>query len=211
MGLIMNPTTLVSLFPVFELGIWNAWILVLLMFLIGIGLSTLIIRLFLGGAKSKESYKRHSASPQLSDQEKKLDHLSTITFIAIIAYSFVLPLNLGTGWFYIGLIIYAIGLIFGFTAMINFALVPSDKPATIGVYRISRNPMYFSMFVIFASISLACASWLFLLLTMIWFVLADRVVVAEERLCLKMYGDSYREYMDSTSRWIGLPKSKKRK
>ena len=201
---------IMSLIPAFELGIWNAWILVLLMFLIDIGLSTLIIRLFLGSTKSKESNKRHSASPQLSDQEKKFDRLSNITFVAIIAYSFVLPLNLGTGWFYVGLIIYAIGLIFGFAAMINFALVPSDKPATIGVYRISRNPMYFSMFVIFASISLACASWLFLLLTVIWFVLADRTVVAEERLCLEMYGDSYREYLDRTSRWIGIPKSEKK-
>jgi protein-S-isoprenylcysteine O-methyltransferase Ste14 len=200
----------VSLIPAFELGLWNAWIFVLLMFLIDIGLSLLVIRLFLGSTKSQESYKRHSTRPELSDQEKKIDYLSTIITIALIAYSIFLPLRLGTGWFYIGLLIFVLGLIFGFIAMINFALAPANKPAMEGVYTISRNPIYFSMFTIFVGISLACASWLFLLLTIVYFVLVDRVVVAEERLCVEVYGNFYREYMNRTPRWIGIPKSEKR-
>jgi len=193
--------------PEFELGLWNAWILVLLMFLADIGLSSLIIRLFFGSSKNQESSKRHSTKPKLSEREKKLDHLSTITLLALLVYSVVLPLDLGKSWFYAGLFVYAMSMIFGFIAMINFALAPLDKPATKGAYTISRNPMYLSMFLIFVSISLACASWLFLLLAMIWMFLADRGVVAEERLCLETYGDSYREYMNRTPRWIGIPKS----
>jgi len=199
-----------SLIPEFELGLWNAWILVLLMFSIIMGLSPLVIRLFFGSTKSKESSKRHSARPKLSEREKKLDHLSTITLLALLVCSVVLPLDLGTGWFYAGLFVYLMSMIFGFAAMINFAQAPLDKPATKGVYTISRNPMYFSMFLIFVGISLACASWLFLLLTIIWMILADRGVVAEERLCLETYGDSYREYMNRTPRWIGILKSEKR-
>jgi protein-S-isoprenylcysteine O-methyltransferase Ste14 len=199
----------VSLIPAFELGLWNAWIFVLLMFLIDIGLSLLVIRLFLGSTKSQESYKRHSTRPELSDQEKKIDHLSTIITIALIAYSIVLPLQLGTGWFYIGFLIFVLGLIFGFIAMINFALASANKPVMEGVYTISRNPIYFSMFTIFVGISIACASWLFLLLTIVYFVLVDRVVVAEERLCVEVYGDFYSEYMNRTPRWIGIPKSEK--
>jgi hypothetical protein len=42
-----------------------------------------------------------------------------------------------------------VGIIFGFVATINFALAPLDKPATKGVYTISRNPMIFGMFLIF--------------------------------------------------------------
>jgi protein-S-isoprenylcysteine O-methyltransferase Ste14 len=199
-----------SLTPEFELGLWNAWILALFMFLIDIGLSSLVIRLFFGSSRSKESSKRHSAKPKLSEREKKLDYLSTLTLLALLVYSVFLPLDLGTGWFYTGLFIYVISLIFGFIAMINFALAPLDTPATKGIYSISRNPMYFSMFMIFVGISLACASWLFLLLTIIWIILADRGIVAEERLCLETYGDSYREYMNRTPRWIGIPKSEKR-
>lgn len=198
-----------SLVPDFELGLWNGWILVLLMFLIIIGLSQLVIRLFFGSSKSQESSKRHSAKPKLTEREKKLDHLSTITLLALLVYSIFLPLELGTGWFYAGLLVYVISMIFGFIAMINFAQAPLDKPATKGVYSISRNPMYFSMFLIFIAISLACASWLFLLLTIIWMIIVDRGVIAEERLCLETYGDSYREYMKRTPRWIGIPKSEK--
>jgi protein-S-isoprenylcysteine O-methyltransferase Ste14 len=196
-----------SLIPAFELGLWNAWILAFFMFLIDIGLSTLVIRLFFGSSRSQESSKRHNAKPNLSEREKKFDYLSTITLLVLLGYSVFLPLELGTGWFYAGLFVYVMSIIFGFIAMINFAEAPLDKPATKGVYTISRNPIYFSMFLIFVGISLVCVSWLFLLLTMIWFILADRVVIPEERLCLETYGDSYREYMNRTPRWIGIPKS----
>ena len=199
-----------SLIPEFELGLWNAWILSLFMFLFIMGVSPLVIRLLFGSSRSQESSKRHSARPKLSDREKKLDYLSTITLLALLGYSVVLPLALGTGWFYAGLFVYVMSIIFGFMAMINFAQAPLDEPVTKGVYTILRNPMYFSMFLIFVGISLTCASWLFVLLTMIWMILADRGVVAEERLCLETYGDSYREYMNRTPRWIGIPKSGKR-
>jgi len=33
-------------------------------------------------------------------------------------------------------------------------------------------------------------------------------VVAEERGCLETYGDEYKEYMNRTPRWIGIPKSR---
>ena len=135
-------------------------------------------------------------------------HISTITLIATLVYSVFLPLKLGTGWFYAGLSIYLFGLIFGFLAMINFAGAPLDKPATKGTYRFSRNPMYFSMFLMFVGIGVACSSWVFVLVQMIWLILSDRGVVAEERLCLETYGEAYREYMDRTPRWIGKPKSK---
>jgi len=173
------------------------------------GLSPLTIRVFFGSSKLQESSKRHSARPKLSEREKKFDYLSTVTLLAFLVYPVFLPLELGTGWFYTGLFAYVLSMIFGFIAMIHFALAPLDKPATKGVYTISRNPMYLSMFLIFVGISLACASWLFLLLAMIWIILADRGVVAEERLCLEMYGDSYREYMNRTPRWLGIPTSKK--
>jgi len=150
-----------SLIPEFELGLWNAWILVLLMFFIVIGLSFLIIRLFFNGTKSQESYRRHSTTPQLSRLEKKLSHLSTVTLLTTLGYSVFLPLKLGTGWFYAGLFVYLLGMIFGFIAMINFAAAPLDKPATEGVYRFSRHPMYFSMFLMFIGIGIACFSWVF--------------------------------------------------
>jgi len=34
--------------------------------------------------------------------------------------------------------------------------------------------------------------------------------VGEEHFCLEKYGDAYREYIDKTPRWLGLPKSGRR-
>jgi len=62
----------------------------------------------------------------------------------------------------------------------------------------------------FIGIGIACASWVFLLLTMIWIILSDKGVIAEERECLEKYGEAYREYMNRTPRWIGTPKSDRR-
>jgi len=198
-----------SIIPEFELGLWNAWILVLLMFFIVVGLSFLIIRLFFNGAKSQESSRRHSTTPPYTRFEKNLSHLSTVILLATLAYSVFLPLKLGTGWFYAGLVVYVLGLVFGFVAMINFAAAPLGKPATAGVYRVSRHPMYFSMFVMFMGIGIACSSWVFVLSAVIWLTLSDRGVVAEERLCLETYGETYRAYLERTPRWIGIPKSEK--
>jgi len=40
-------------------------------------------------------------------------------------------------------------------------------------------------------------------------ILQNILIDAEERWCLDKYGDAYREYMDRTPKWIGIPKSGK--
>jgi len=47
------------------------------------------------------------------------------------------------------------------------------------------------------------------LVTIIFIVGAVVFIGLEEEQCLEKYGDTYREYMDRTPRWIGIPKSKK--
>ena len=87
---------------------------------------------------------------------------------------------------------------------------PLDRPATEGLYRISRNPIYLSTFLIDIGIGIACASWIYLLYAMIEIILQHMTLGAEERWCLEKYGDAYREYMNRTPKWIGIPKSEKR-
>jgi uncharacterized membrane protein SirB2 len=117
-----------SLIPELELGLWNAWILVAFLFLIDIGLSSLIIRVFFTRHKSAGSSRQHM--PQLNDQEKGLFYVSVVVLLATLIYSIFLPLKSGTGWFYAGLAVYLPGIIFGFVAMINFNTGSLDKPVT---------------------------------------------------------------------------------
>ncbi len=198
---------MISLIPEFGLGLWNAWILILSFFLATIGLLSLIVKLFLKSNKKPVDSNEQSL---FNEREKKLYNAFLVTLFASIIYSIFLPLDLGTVWFYTGLFIYVLGVIFNITAEINFRTTPVNKPVTKGVYRISRNPQLFGAFLAFIGIGVSCASWLFLLLTMMMPILYDTLVVSEERWCLKKYGKAYQEYMKRTPKWIGIPKSETR-
>ncbi len=89
----------------------------------------------------------------------------------------------------------------------NVASTPLGKTFTKGAYRYSRNPGYLSILLVFIGIGISSASWLYLLLVAILMVMTHFKVVAEERVTLDKLGDAYREYMNRTPRWIGIPKS----
>ena len=78
-----------------------------------------------------------------------------------------------------------------------------------GVFCISRNPMYVGWFLIYIGVGIACASWIFLLIAMVFIILQHILVITEERLCLEKFGNEYREYMTKTPKWIGIPESGK--
>ncbi len=144
-----------------------------------------------------------------SKSDQRIGKAAMITWLIAIIYSIFLPLQLGTIWFYIGLGVFLFGLIILTIATLNFATAPHDKPITGGFYHYSRHPMYLATFLIYAGTSLASASWLFFLLTITTVVLIRPEAMLEERYCLEKHGDSYREYMDRTPRWIGIPKLEK--
>jgi len=196
----------VSLIPAFELGLWNAWI-----FTLYVIFSNVLPYVLSGKLIDSEVWKKAAgANMQLNKTEKKLSNIISFLFYALIAYSFFLPLKFGTIWLYVGLLIYLLGAIIETTAMLNFFTTSVNKPVTKGVYRISRNPVYLGMFLIFIGISLVGASWVFLLATVALVILIHISVVSEERWCLEKYGDTYREYVNRTPRWIGIPKSEKK-
>jgi len=189
-----------SLSPAFELGLWNAWIFMLPSLFI----SPLLLWLFHRDVWKDIAKKAGSSAPTY----KRLGYAITIVFYVLVAYSFFLPLKLSTVWIYVGLCVFLPGVIFDIMAMISFAKTPLDKPVTRGIYRVSRNPIYFGQFLVCMGIGIACLSWIFLLYGAIFLIIVNLSVSAEERFCLEKYGDAYRKYMDRTPRWIGIPKSR---
>ncbi len=191
-----------SIIPAFEVGVWNAWILQVIFFLV------LSAPNFLMSKEAKERTKRATQSVPLTKTEKMLA-LSTHAVIMplTVLYSVFLPLKIGTVWLYVGLPIFALTLVMTVITSINFATSTLDEPVTKGVYRISRHPIYLSGFLLYIGIGVACASWVLLLCAVLWITLWHIVVPAEERFLLEKYGDAYHEYMNRTPRWIGIPKS----
>jgi protein-S-isoprenylcysteine O-methyltransferase Ste14 len=191
-----------SLLPAFEIGIWNAWIFMVLVFLTYIP----------GQLINKEAMNKVNegwASAHLPRIHIILANLTHIIIIPLtIVYSIFLPLKLGTVWFYAGLPICLLGLVMNLMAGINIATTPLDKePTTKGAYRFSRNPAYFGGFLLYVGIGIVCSSWIFILFALAWIIMWHIVLPSEERTCLKKYGDAYRDFMNQTPRWVGLPKS----
>ena len=205
-----------SLIPAFELGLWNAWIfmlyLIFSMVLPSLLSGWLIDKKILEklGSQSKSEKEGTATDIPLNETEKKISNITSFLLFALIAYSIFLPLKLGTVWFFAGFLTYLLGAIIMTIAWLDFFTTAVDKPVTKRAYSFSRNPMYFGMFLIFGGTGIACVSWVFLLLTAVLIILLHIGVVSEERSCLQKYGNAYREYMNGTPRWIGIPKSRKK-
>jgi len=139
--------------------------------------------------------------------ERKLYPIAWIVWLLGVIYSIFLPLKLGTIWFYVGLPISLVGLITFTMVIVTFATTPiENEPLTKGPYRYSRHPMYVTQALMFTGVSIASASWVFLLFTIVYTILSVICASPEERFCLEKYSDAYREYMNRTPRWIGMPK-----
>ncbi len=188
-----------SLIPACEIGVWNAWI-----FMIWLLIQNFGVRLV-----SKDLYRRAGQPPDMkpSQKYKILSFISMPLWLLATAYSIFLPFELGTIWFPIGLTIFLPGLIMNVFATINFASTPMSEPVTRGAYRYSRHPIYVALLLIYLSVSIASASWVFLLLTALLAIEVSLSVADEEHYCLGKYGNAYREYMNRTPRWIGVPTS----
>jgi protein-S-isoprenylcysteine O-methyltransferase Ste14 len=188
-----------SLIPEFELGLWNAWILVIPILIISF--SDMRV------TAARESGK--AGDFQLTRKENRLTYAVFLPMVVSFVYAVFLPLQLGTIWLYSGLIICLFGIVFTIVAILNFATSPKEKVITKGLYSFTRNPTYVGMILMQIGLGIACSSWLYLLLTVVLMILLNANLSAEERYCLYRYGDDYRKYKNSTPRWIGIPKSSK--
>ena len=182
-----------SIIPAFEIGVWNAWILTTILFLF----------IMLSGLLPKDIGKRITPAKEV----KKINSVMMIVFFTLIIYSIFLPLKLGTTWFYVGFAVYLLGFVISTAALFSIAATKPGEPFTTGIYRFSRHPIALGTLLPFIGAGIATASWLFLLLSVILMVISHFSMVIEEGATTNKFGDSYREYINRTPRWIGIPKS----
>jgi protein-S-isoprenylcysteine O-methyltransferase Ste14 len=192
-----------SLVPALEIGLWNAWIFIVPYMLVFLGLPFFLAAF----QKRKATFFKF---PSYTRTERMYVMLFYVLMLCMFVHSVFLPLATSTVWLYVGLVVYLVGWVFGFLAMRTFATTPVDNPNTRGIYRISRHPWYVGMFFVYIGTGIACASWVFLLLALIFSApIRNGLMIVEERECIERFGNPYREYMNRTPRWIGIPKSKK--
>ncbi len=175
-----------SFVPIFQAGIWNAWILTL---------TFLLVRIVFSGRVTQKT-------------EGKINTCISGMLYLLFIYSIFVPLPLGTAWFYIGIAILMLGTVLFVIAGLSWANNSPQEPVTKGLYRYSRHPYYVTMLIQLTGIGIASASWIFLLLSLVLIVPLNYLMRREEAFCLKVYGDTYREYMNRTPRWARISKLK---
>jgi len=184
--------------PAFEIGVWNAWI-----FMIIYPLQWLAVVLMPRNTAKRTS---QPADFKQDPKGKLTGRITEILWIGATLYSIFLPLHMGTVWFYIGLGAFVIGLVVLVSATLSVVGTPADEPFTGGIYRFSRHPMYLSMIFVYLGVSIAAASWLFFLLTVTTYFLLRYQMTQEEKYCCQKFGRFYIDYMGRTPRWIGIVK-----
>jgi protein-S-isoprenylcysteine O-methyltransferase Ste14 len=140
----------------------------------------------------------------------KIIIVSSFPLLAFFGVSNFTPIVIGT-LFWIGCVLIIIaGIIYVLSIA---AFVKAQKGlTTIGIYQVSRNPMYITMFLIFIAFTLM--AWqaeplmgiLSVFITLLSIFSIHWMVLGEERFLTKKYGEAYNEYMNRTARYMGIPK-----
>jgi protein-S-isoprenylcysteine O-methyltransferase Ste14 len=112
-----------------------------------------------------------------------------------------------------GLLIIITGSVFYLRCVWDFAFIgQADNPNNLvvrGTYKIVRNPMYASLVLILLGESLAFKSlWLLGYALGVWVCIHLLVTFFEERILVKKFGATYKQYCKEVSRWILNFKSK---
>ena len=183
--------------PELKFGLWNAWIFMIWQFVLPLLISTFL-------HKNNISSRLSASAP--AKNGRLLDISTMVLTVISILYSVFLPLRLKTIWFIPGLIIFAIALLIIFLTVFALRHAESGRPFTSGMYLYSRHPFYLSMGLMYIGITMMSASWVFLILAILFIAQLFIAGPIEERSCLKIYGREYQEYLARTPRWIGLPK-----
>jgi protein-S-isoprenylcysteine O-methyltransferase Ste14 len=180
------------LIPDFKIEFFNTWL----------GIIPIILSMAIIFIPKKKALKRGSDMSSYSNKEKYTALISTSIFYLTLLYSIVVPLKIGTVWFYLGSIIYLFGIVPYIIGMSNFANTPLNEPVVIGVYKIYRNPMYFFSSVTVCGMGIAGASWAIIFFISLYALLNHYTILSEEKYCSEKYGESYLKYTQSVPRYF---------
>ena len=191
------------LMPTFKIGILNAWIFM------SVFLIQMLVIMF---ADKRIRAKSHvPGDTKRNMRERYGGIIGNFVWLLAMGYSVFLPIQFGAIWFYVGLSIFFIGFVVIAIATFNFITTPAELLITKGIYQFSRHPMYLATFFICLGTGIATVSWLFVLFSIIMASCFYQEALLEERYCLNRYGKAYKEYMNRTPAWIGIPKKKSKR
>ena len=182
-----------ELFPTLSIGWLNGWIFQVIFFIaFGIFLLTC----------SKDVISRLYDEEGWNKLQKTFTKIAKILGLIVLILFIFTPLNFGSIEFIIGINLIIIGTIGFLIALINFKNSPLNKPITIGLYKISRNPQLVMMYLTSIGNCLAIGSWTALIILGLSMIFGHFRILGEEKRLTEQYGDSYLEYKKKVSRYF---------
>ena len=158
-----------------------------------------------------EHYKKRVLTmPKFNDMlTQAIGTFNFILFQGLIIISIFIPVKYKSVLFIHGIALFFIGYVFYVISLINYATTNPDRPVVKGMYKYSRNPQQIMTIVMWLGVGLAMSNYLILIICLIQIITVYPTFIAQEEYCIKKYGDAYREYMNKTPMYLGIPKSKK--
>lgn len=111
----------------------------------------------------------------------------------------------------IGVALLGLGFILGLSAFVQFwrkhtSVMPYSPTTAIiqsGPFRLTRNPLYVAMTLLYVGVALIMnAAWPLLLLPLVLLIVHRGVIQREERYLEQKFGDEYISYKSRVRRWI---------
>ena len=163
-----------------------------------------IISLLIMATLPKERRKRILTFPGFNSKiEKITSGVSLFLFgRGLLIFSIFIPFKLWTINFYIGAVIYLIGMILSIHAMYSFSKAELSKPVVNGIFKITRHPMQVMAMIMWFGIGLVSGSGILIICAVLYAVITYPSFKAQERFCIEMYGEEYLEYMKRTPRYF---------
>jgi protein-S-isoprenylcysteine O-methyltransferase Ste14 len=182
-----------EIIPVLKIGWLNGWILLAFEFLVEGSLMLVF---------PKDVVSRLFDRSGWSEEQRVLLIAGKLFSVACLVFIILTPLKISSSEFILGLILYGIGLAGFVAALLTFKVTPLNQPVTKGLYRLSRHPQVVSSFLIILGICVAIGSWEALFLLVMSRLFQHFGILAEEKACLKAYGEPYRAYLERVPRYF---------
>jgi protein-S-isoprenylcysteine O-methyltransferase Ste14 len=111
----------------------------------------------------------------------------------------------------VGIIFLIIGLFFLARSLMQFfqskntviLIKPASSLQTTGIYRISRNPMYLGLAIVYIGISCLIGNWWNIILFFFLLLIVQEVIIKREEKYLELeFKQQYDEYKRKVRRWL---------
>lgn len=184
-----------ALFPPLTIAWLNGWIPLVLFY----GVFLILLKVFPQETVARLYDRSHWTSEQA--RTAKIGLSFGLAAIALIIFT---SLKIGQHVFWIGLILYIVGFAGFVYSLHTYNITPLGKPATRGLYKISRNPQWVTFAVTFLGIIFMMGSWTMFVLLLIRMITNHFRLIGEEGALELQYGESYLDYKKSVPRYFGF-------